>query len=564
MKLLQRIRVLQAHSSKEIFMRTWLRIVPAFLVVCLLPVCASALPDLVVSELRIEPSQPHAGELILIEATLSNEGTSSTQSSFFVEFIVDGRVIANRPIAENIRSGRTRQVSTEWLATAGSHDILIVVDPELNRVQESDEDNNNASLRLNVSLTSEALAAIGSLKVAVPSFQDLTDSGFLHIGEGVADKLIDRLSGAGVRVVARSELESIMRGSSLNPSLIADVAIASRLLDVDVFISGSVTNLEVHDSTLWLGFLSVTGAEVEARLSAHLVSAYTSESLATIAAEGHDEGATGFSLDLGGLLPLLHSDSSDICGGGLQTARSWYSVGQSIPMAYRNASSSGWFSIEISTSVGAFVKWLGWQFIDTGDCNVWYWDQRNTIGSQMNPGIYSAKLWDGTAYIAEVSFQIQPGISLSIPSIAEITVGSETFEDTVVGGALNRAIDELLIGLVGGLQDAAPLVEDVRFALESGGAQPSLKQGQIASVLPDGRIAINIGAFVGVAQDDHFEVLDVRNVITDPISLELLDYEPMGVKGELVIIEVRDRVSFGTRTTEFEPAVGDIVRQLLP
>jgi len=87
-------------------------------------------------------------------------------------------------------------------------------------------------------------------------------------------------------------------------------------------------------------------------------------------------------------------------------------------------------------------------------------------------------------------------------------------------------------------------------------------EGQIAAILPDGRIAINIGASSGVAHDDFFEVLDVVNVIVDPQSLEILDYDMLGVRGEIMITEVRDRVSFGVLTSDFEPIIGDIVRRL--
>jgi len=53
-------------------------------------------------------------------------------------------------------------------------------------------------------------------------------------------------------------------------------------------------------------------------------------------------------------------------------------------------------------------------------------------------------------------------------------------------------------------------------------------------------------------------------VVVDPQSLEILDYDILGVKGELVVTEVRDRVSFGVLTSDFEPVIGDIVRWLAP
>jgi hypothetical protein len=90
------------------------------------------------------------------------------------------------------------------------------------------------------------------------------------------------------------------------------------------------------------------------------------------------------------------------------------------------------------------------------------------------------------------------------------------------------------------------------------------REGQVASVLPDGRIAINIGASSGVAHGDVFEVFDVASVIVDPQSHDILGYDILGIKGEILITEVRERVSYGVLTSEFEPAIGDIVRWLVP
>jgi len=525
---------------------------------------ATALPDLVVSQIEFEPLHPQAGQSVFIEATISNQGTRTEGNPFFVHFSVDGREIGVQSIVGGIPSGDSERISIEWIAVAGPHTVTVEVDPPTGRVNESNDANNIETRILNVLMSAEAEAAIGSLKVVAVPFEDLTGSGFLLVGAGVADKLIERLVGTGVRVLERSELEAIMQERALNPSLTADVATAGQLLGADLLILGSVTDLAVRSSTLRLGFLSVSGAEVDVRLSARLVNVYTSEIVSTVPAEGHDEGTTGFSLDLGGFLPLLHNNSPDICGGGLQTVRSWYSVGESIPIGYRNSGAPEWFSIEISTGIGSFVKWLGWQHIDTVDCGIWYWDQLDVAGFQMSPGVYSAKLWDGTAYVAEVSFQIRPGVSLTAPPVSEITVGTAQFEETIVGSALNFAIDDLAAGLLRALEDAAPLLAEQRTASQF--AEPSAYtiEGQIAAVLPDGRIAINVGASSGVTRGEFFEVLEVVNVIVDPQSLKTLSYDILGIKGEIVITEVRDRVSFGVLTTDFEPAVGDIVRWLAP
>ena len=70
---------------------------------------------------------------------------------------------------------------------------------------------------------------------------------------------------------------------------------------------------------------------------------------------------------------------------------------------------------------------------------------------------------------------------------------------------------------------------------------------------------ISIGATTGVSKGDFFQVLHTQNVITDPSTGEILDYEIIGIKGEIVIVEVRERVSYAIRTTEFVPVVGDMV-----
>lgn len=539
------------------------RIVAIALLLCLASVVALALPDLVVAQIDIEPSHPQTGDAVFIEVTVANIGHDEVEKPFFVHFFMDGREIAIQSIVGGISSGRSKRVAIEWLALAGLHSVSVEIDPPIGRIDESNESNNHETRILTVTLNAETAAAIGSLKVVVAPFDNFTGSGFLHVGEGVSDKLIDRFLGMGVRVLDRSELESIMQERALNPFLTSDMALAAQLLGADILITGSVTDLDVQDTTFHLGFLSFDSAQVDVRLSARLVNVYTMQVISTVPAEGHAEGTTGFSLDLTGFLGMLESGSADLCGGGLQTARSWYNVGESIAIAYRNPGTAEWFSIEITTSVGSFVRWLGWQYVDTNDCNVWNWDQLNAAGFQLSPGVYTAKIWDGIAYVAEVSFQIRPGISLSVLPATEITVGTVQFEETVVGNALNLAVDDLAVGLLNALEFASPVFAEQQFG-SAGSPMAPVREGQIATILPDGRVAINIGASSGVARGEIFEVLHVINVVVDPQTLEILDYELLGVRGQIIITEVRDRVSYGARTSDFEPLIGDIVRWLAP
>jgi curli biogenesis system outer membrane secretion channel CsgG len=495
---------------------------------------------------------------------VSNLGSSTVSDPFFLHIRVDGEEIAVRPIVEHLSSGESIRVSAEWNGMVGPHTVGAEVDPPIGRIEESDETNNAISRTITVLLSPESAATLGSLKVVVAAFEDHTSSGFLNLGAGIADKVSDRLAGSGVRVLQRTDLESIMQQTGLNPGRIEDLAEAGRLVGADALIAGQVTDVHVVESSLQLGFLSFSGADVDIELSANLVDVYSFQTLTSVSGQGHDDGATGFSVDLGGLLSFLSSDTSDICGGGLQTARSWYNAGESVPLAYHNAGTPQWFSIEVVTAVGGFVKWLGWQYIDTDDCGVWYWDQQDAAGTQMSAGVYAAKIWDGTAYVAKVGFQIRPGISLTVPPVTELTVGTSAFEETVVGGALNHAADDLAAGLLNALQDASPALTSSRTAQSLGASAPQTPEGQVATVLPDGRVAINIGASSGVAVGDVFQVVEISNLVIDPQTLEILSYDTLSIRGTLSITEVRDRVSFGVRQSDFEPVIGDVVREIEP
>ena len=525
---------------------------------------AHALPDLTITTFDLRPENPVAGQQVEISVVVSNLGSSATSDPFSVHVRLDGEEIAVRPIVDPLPSGGSVRMSMVWEAVVGPHTLVAEVDPAIERIEESDETNNIRSRLVAVQLSPESAAILSPLKVVVASFEDLTFSSFLNLGVGVADKVSDRLAGSGVRVLQRTELEAIMQERGLNPAQMEDVAQAGRLLGADALITGTVNGVHVVESSLQLGFLSLSGADVDIQLSAKLIDVDSTEILSVVPGEGHDEGATGFSVNLGGLLSSVSEDEDDICGGGLQTARSWYNAGESVPLAYHNAGAPQWFSIEVVTAVGAFVKWLGWQYVGSGSCGIWYWDQLNAAGMQMSTGVYAAKVWDGTTYVAEVGFQIRPGISLTSPPVIELTVGTSAFEDTVVGGALNHAADDLTAGLLEALQAAAPALtaphDDATFATAS---LPAV-EGQVAAVLPDGRVAINLGASSGVVAGDVFQVLEVADLIVDPQSLEILSYETLSIRGTLVISEVRERVSFGVQQSGFEPAVGDVVREIAP
>ena len=532
----------------------------ALAVGCLAQVCL-ALPDLVVARLEISPTAPTASALVTLTATIENTGRGDADRTFFVRFSVDNHEIHLVPIA-SLRSGRTERLTATWTATAGPHALSVEIDEPLNRVVEADEDNNTRSLLVDVPLDDEAMAVLAPLRIAVARFNDTSRTGFVNVGQGFADELIDRFAASGLRVLDRAELDSVMQAKGLNPALPSDVAAAGRLIGADLLILGSVVAVDVQEASLSLGFLRFDSASVDVSLSAQIVDVYSSHTLAFASAEGHHQGMTGFSIGLGQLLSFLTTASSEVCSGGLQADRAQYNSGQTILLGSYNNGAPRWFGIEIYSSAGGVLKWLGWRFVDTGECETWFWDQRNASGFPMGPGIYTAKLWDGTSYVDTVGFQIRPGISQSIPAAAEITVGSQQFDETVVGTAMNQAIDRLSSALLLSLEDAAAQGLDREASLTAAKTMVPPREGQIAAILPDGRIAINLGASSGVTEGDVFEVLQVENLVFDPKTNEILSYDAVLAKGEIVISEAREQVSYAVLTGNFVPAIGDIVRSV--
>jgi len=382
-----------------------------------------------------------------------------------------------------------------------------------------------------------------------------------------------------------------MQEHGLDPLSTEGITEAAALLGAEIVITGTVDAIDLQQVSLRIGFLSFASASADVVISAdsprggdrHHWDGRRYRSGTGIAQDripqlrerlrrccdlcrtdrGRWRGAalSGFTVDIRDLLSLTTSSST--CRGGLRTDRPWYHVGETVSLGYLNPSSPGWYSLEIHSSTGAFVRWLGWKYIDTGACGRWLWDQKDSAQIQVPPAVYAAKLWDGASYVASSTFQLRPDGGISIELLGNITVGSEPFEGTVVGAAVNRAVARLATDLISGIEEAEIPLRRSEQALA-----PSLtgehREGQIAAIIPDGRIAINIGAAAGVALGDRFEVIETENLLIDPETLSIISYDAVGVEGEILIVEVHDDVSYAVRVGEFTPAVGDVVRFIEP
>lgn len=519
-----------------------------------------AKPDLVVADIALQPASPVAGEAVTIAATIRNTGTRDADRAFFVRFTINRVQIEPPMVPDGLKAGHSKTVSVTWGSEVGTHTIMVEVDQPFDKIDESNETNNSLVATLAVPMSSSLASHLSTLKVAVARFDDRSSSGFINVGEGVADALVERLIESGVRVLERSELEAVMQERELNPFLTADLAVAGQNLGADLLIVGSVNKVNVQQASLSLGLFSFSSASVEMGISARLVNVYTTEIEKAVSAEGKEEGTTGFSVSTGKILSLSPSASTDVCLGGLRSNKSSYPIGETVHIGYRNPGQAAWYTVEIDTIGGQFIKWLDWQYISPGGCGKWLWDQRDMWNAQMSPGMYIAKLWDGAAYIATINFQIKLGGRLAPTPLDEITVGTHQFAETIVGRATDTALNQLVSELIRGMKEIAPKVIASKESLPVTRPEFEQRDGQIAAILADGRVVINLGTSSGVSKGDFFEVLDTRNLVSDPASGVILTYDVSGVKGEIVIVEVRDRISYGLKTAKFVPLVGDVVR----
>jgi len=512
----------------------------SLLLVALVACGAFARPDLVVSELIVDPPAPLPGTNVILTAIVENRGNTAATARFFVRFDADGVSLGTAAIS-GLGAGEREAVTATWVAESGHHTIAAEVDQPGGRIDEADESNNLSQVSVLVALgVAEPFAG---MRVAVAPFEDRTASGFFNVGAGVADKIAARLRELGVRPIDRRELEETMQERGLNPYLVADAAAAAESVGAALLVTGSVTGINVAQSSLILGAVNVTGGSAEVELAADIVDVTTAQSLFALSAAGSHEGTADVKIDFGALLSL--PDARDVCGGGLMTDRDAYYRGEPVAIGYRNPGAANWYGVEIYTSTGTFLRWLGWHYLATGTCARWTWDQADSFGESVDPSVFVAKLWDGASYVASTNVLIRPGAG-RLAHVDEITVGTETFEESIVGGAVNRAVDRLVSDLVRSLESAPPtLAGAAAFSESPDAARIEGAIGQIAATLPDGRVVINVGLASGVSKGDFFRIV---SQVDD------------AVLGEVVVVEVRDYVSYAVKTTDFALQVGDAVQ----
>lgn len=101
-------------------------------------------PDLVVSDLRLEPAAPRIGDSVVFTATVHNQGDNAT-GNFSVGFRLDRNLSLGDPRVEELAANASVDVQSDaWVATEGNHTIRAIADV-FDDVLESNELNNERS-----------------------------------------------------------------------------------------------------------------------------------------------------------------------------------------------------------------------------------------------------------------------------------------------------------------------------------------------------------------------------------------------------------------------------------
>jgi len=405
-----------------------------------------------------------------------------------------------------------------------------------------------------------AQGSLSQLVLAVARFDDRSGSGLANVGDGVADLLVERLVNAGYRVVERQEIDSILAERGLNPLITGDLAEAARIVGADLLLVGSATKVDIQETTVSLGFFTVSGATVTVGISIRAVDVYTTEIVGASSVEAQAEGQTGFSLNIGQLLGTLSSWRANVCTGGFLSDKASYVQGEIVNFGYKDPAPSHTYRVMVKDSLGTLIWVSSWEWSSPASpCVTFSWDQKDTFGNPVPPGSYTADLWLGvSSMVATRPFTVTAGTPPAWMS--EITVGTEQFMGTVVGQAVDKALDELLtkIGEMIGRVEAQVLAERA----QAGEPGPSgVLKARVVDIWADGTIVIDIGNEDGVSRYEIFEVYAAVEV-RDPATGELIEVIPATdtPKGEMIVTRVEERVSLGNAIgADFPVSIGDLV-----
>ncbi|KNY25248.1 CARDB domain-containing protein [Pseudobacteroides cellulosolvens] len=102
-------------------------------------------PDLVVSEIKWNPTDPKENDVVNITATIGNTGKGPSTVGFLAGFYIDNQYVGYTRVDKNIEKGSSIDVTFSWVATPGMHIVKVVANDILDNLKETSKANNTAT-----------------------------------------------------------------------------------------------------------------------------------------------------------------------------------------------------------------------------------------------------------------------------------------------------------------------------------------------------------------------------------------------------------------------------------
>jgi uncharacterized repeat protein (TIGR01451 family) len=172
-------------------------------------------PDVTATSVGAPSGQLTEGDSVTFSAAIGNLGPGDATNTV-VRFLVDGaRFGADQTIASLAASAGTTVSSDVWTATAGTHTIEAVVDPD-NAIVEIDETNNSVSNSVDVQRRADLTPRAVSLSSAKAKGGDLVTFTVqvANLGEAAAANVRVRFVVDGVQVGAERTIAQLAGGAS--------------------------------------------------------------------------------------------------------------------------------------------------------------------------------------------------------------------------------------------------------------------------------------------------------------------------------------------------------------
>jgi len=132
----------------------------------------SPMPDLTITDLSLNPQNPHPGDNTTFTITVKNIGAQNALN-FYVDAKLDGQLLTSRKLS--LDADRSTTLTAIWTATGGSH-ILTVITDATGVISEYSETNNERAISFVVGYTLRIETQFSKVSISIDDSSVETDS----------------------------------------------------------------------------------------------------------------------------------------------------------------------------------------------------------------------------------------------------------------------------------------------------------------------------------------------------------------------------------------------------